>query len=396
MKPRVFAFASALVVGACSSGYFADQDEYCRRRPDAPSCFALAGASGSAGASGVGGGVAGLGGASGDAGAGPGGSAGLGGAGSGGQGPCASDATCAVDEGAGSLCVASACTAPTASCTKGTLVVVPDEAFVGSSDGELATACHYRALGPALTAAATNGSATTGVVVYAAAVEGPVTVADGVRLEGRPTAPATLVALTTSGAGGAAGASGGAGAAGAGGAGPAALVTLGDGAALAGFALDAAGAVGVRVATGKASLEGPLEVRGGAPALSVEGTAVATMTGKAEAAVLFTGNARGVRVGPTAGLTMTGDASATGLVLTGTTGGAAVLVEAGDSSAEVALTGVQLRGNTGSDVLGGTGAVEVRPGRKATLTNNVFENNNRGINLNGGGASSQDAFVNVS
>jgi hypothetical protein len=294
------------------------------------------------------------------------------------------------------LCISKACTAPTAACTKATLVVVPDKAFAGSIDDELVNACHYRAIDPALAAAAAPESGTTRVVVYAATVEGPVTVPTGVRLEGRATTPATLVALTASGAGGAAGASGGAGSAGAGGPGPAALVTLDDGAALAGFALDAAGAVGVRVAAGKASLEGPLAITGGAPALSVEGTAVATVLGKAESAVLFTGNARGVRIGPTAGLTMTGDQSETGLVLAGTKGGAAVLVEAGGNSAEVVLTGVQFRGNTGGDVLGGTGAVEVRPGRKVTLTSNVFENNSRGLNLNGGGTSAPDAFVNVS
>ena len=342
-------------------------------------CKAGAAGTGAAGASGGGGAtVMGLG--------------GLGG-GSGGGGPCANDAACVADRGAGSLCVGDACTAPSSSCAKATLAVVPDEAFAGELADDLNSACFYLALDPALDVAAANGGATTRVVVYAAAVTGPAAVPAGVRLEGRATAPATLVALT---GGGTSGSAGSAGAAGAGGGGATALVTLGDKAALTGFALDADGAVGVRVAAGKASLEGPLELRGGAPALSVEGTVVATVAGKADAAVLFIDNASGVRVGPTAGLTMTGDKSETGLVVTGTDGGAALLVEAGDSSAEVALSGVQFRGTTGGDVLGGTGAVEVRSGRRVTLANNLFENNNRGVNLNGGGSSAPDAFVNVS
>ncbi len=318
-------------------------------------------------------------------------SGGNGSGGSGGDAACVGDAACTE---AGSLCVGKACTEPTTSCAKATLVVVPDPAFAGELAAELEGACFYRALGPALAAAAVNGDATTRVVAYASAVEGPAAVPAGVRLEGRPTAPATLVTLA---GGGASGAGGGAGAAGAGGAGVApALVTLGDKAALAGFALDAEGAVGVRVATGKAALEGPLELRGGKPALSVEGTATATVTGKADATVLFTANARGVRVGPTAGLTMTGDTSETGLAFIGTNGGAAVLVEAGGTAAEVALTGVQFRSNTGGDVLGGEGAVEVRSGRKVTSASNVFENNSRGLTLNGGGVSGPNDFVNVS
>ncbi|HEU4406896.1 MAG TPA: hypothetical protein VFS43_16635 [Polyangiaceae bacterium] len=352
----------------------------CRRAPDAPGCF---GQGGSAGASGAGGG----GGPAGASGNGTGGASGLGGGGSGGGGGCDSDTECAA--AAGSLCVTGLCTEPSATCAAGTLVVVPDPAFAGALEGGLEGACFYRALGPALAVAATNAGTTTRVVAYAAAVEGPAVVPGGVRLEGRATAPAVLVELTAGGAGAA-------GAGGAGGGAAPALVTLGDGAALAGFALDAAGAVGVRVASGKASLEGPLELRGGKPALSVEGTAAATVTGKAEAPVLFVGNVRGVRVSPTAGLSMTGDKSEAGLVLEGTDGGAAVLIEAGDSSAGVSVTGARFRGTTGGDVLGGTGAIEVRSGRKVALADNVFENNNRGLNLNGGGTSAPDAFVNVS
>jgi hypothetical protein len=355
--------------------------------PPPAQCLGASGGGGSGGGGAGTGGVGGTGGA-GEMGQGGGGSGGT--AGGGGSEPCVGDGACTEP---GSWCVNEACTEPTGSCTTGTLVVVPDPAFAGAIDAEFAKACHYRALGTALTAAA-QGSGTTRVVVYASAVEGPVDVPTGVRLEGRATAPATLVALTVGDAGGSAGASGAGGAGG--GSATSALVTLGDGAALTGFALDAAGAVGVRVAVGKASLEGPLEFRGGKPALSVEGTARATVTGKAEAAVLFTGNARGVVVAGTAGLTMTGDASATGLVLTGTNGGAAVLVEAGDSSAEVTLMGVHLTNNTGSDVLGGEGAVELRPGRKVALTDNVFENNSRSLRLNGLGTSQSSDFANVS
>lgn len=379
VSPLVWVGALA---AACSSGFRVNPDGYCQRRPEDPAC--AAGAGGSAGASSEGGGGAG-------------GSSGVGGAAGaagGGGGPCASDAACAADEGAGSLCVVGACTKATADCTKATLVVVPDAAFAGALGADVAGACFYRALGAALAAAAAPASGTTRVLVYAAAVGGPAQVPAGVRLEGRATAPATLVGLT---AGGAGGAGGGAGAAGAGGAGVApTLVTLGDGAALTGFALDAEGAVGVRVATGEASLEGPLELRGGKPALSVEGSATATVTGTQAAPVLFTDNARGVVVASAAGLTMTGDKSEAGLVLTDTNGGAAVLVEAGGTSAEVALTGVRFQGNTGSDVFGGTGAVEVRPGRKATLSDNVFENNRNGLRLNGLGTSEANDFVNVS
>ncbi|HEU4534154.1 MAG TPA: hypothetical protein VFS00_08550, partial [Polyangiaceae bacterium] len=385
MQLRAFGWVGAFALGACSSGYFVDQAEVCRRAPSAPGC---PGPGGAAGASGFGGGGAGPGGEAG--GAGTAGAAGLGGGGAGGKAPCASDGACAADVGTGSVCVAGDCTAAAATCSKATLVVVAEGRDPG--DAALEGACHYRLLAPALADAV--GGATARVLVYASSVAGPVTVPDGVRLEGRATAPETLVVLAGGGAGGA---GGGAGVAGAGGSGPApALATLGDGAALAGFALDAAGAVGVRVAAGKASLEGPFELRGGKPALSVEGTAVATVTGKAEAAVLFTGNARGVAVGPTAGLTMTGDRSETGLVLTGTNGGAAVLVEAGGTAANVALTGVRLADNRGSDVVGGEGAIEVRPGRKVTLTDNVLENNSRGLRLNGGGVSESSDFVNVS
>lgn len=340
------------------------------------------------------GGVGGAGGVSGVGGTGGAGQGGGGTGGSGGSDACDADGECTA---AGSLCVKAACTEPAASCTKGTLVVVPDGASEGGIAAELAGACHYRALSPALAAAVSNGSATTLVAVYAAAVEGPAVVPAGVRLEGRPTAPAALVDLTAGGTSGAAGSGGTGGSAGGGGGAVAPLVALGNKATLVGFALDAGGAVGVRVAAGEAALEGPLELRGGAPALAVEGTAKATVTGKAEAAVLFTSNVRGaVAVGPAAGLTMTGDKSATGLVVAGTAGGAAILVEAGDSSAEVAITGVQLRANTGSDVVRGEGAVEVRPGRKVALADNLFENNGRGLQLNGGGVSGANDFVNVS
>jgi stigma-specific protein Stig1 len=81
MRLRALGWVGALALGACSSGYFVDQEEVCRRDSNAPGC---PGPGGAAGASGLAGGGAGPGGASGNAGAG--GSAGLGGGGTGGNG----------------------------------------------------------------------------------------------------------------------------------------------------------------------------------------------------------------------------------------------------------------------------------------------------------------------
>jgi hypothetical protein len=327
------------------------------------------GGGGTAGVSGVGG-TAGVSGAGGVGGA---GTAGIGGrGGSSGSASCAQDGDCTA---AGSLCVTQACTTPSTTCSKGTLVVVPDAAFAGTLAAELDGACFYRALAPALTAAATNGSSTTRVVVYATAVTGPALVPAGVRLEGRPTAPAAHVAWT---------ASGGAGAAGAGGA---ALVTLSDGAALAGFALDAAGTVGVRIDTGKASLHGPLEVRGGAPAVSVEGTASATVTGTAEAKVLFTANERGLYAAGTAGLEVSG-VGGESVVIEKTSKGAGVLFDKGQiDKGELKVTGALVRDNTGSNGFNGSGGIEVRESRKATVSGGTFSGNNTAVGFQGAGIS---------
>jgi hypothetical protein len=342
------------------------------------------------------GGSASVSGAAGEGGGGMGGSAGgtsgVGGGGAGGADVCDGDAACAA---AGSLCVTKRCTEPAATCATGTLVVVPDPAFVGDLDAEFAKACHYRALGPALTVAA-QGSGTTRVVVYASAVEGPVDVPAGVRLEGRATAPATLVALTARGASGAGGGAGASGAAGAGGGNTTpALVTLGAGAALAGFALDGKGAVGgVRVEAGAVRLEGPLTVADATRAFDLAGTADATVAGTQAAPVLLKGNRLGIVVGPTTKLALTGDGEKGGVTVEGTTAGAGVLVLAGDLTGAIVLEGLWAKDNKGSSA-DGTGAVEVRQGRAVTIKNSVFEGNSRGLTLNGESTSDFTSFTNV-
>jgi hypothetical protein len=390
---RARTLAAALALSACSSGYFVDQAEVCRRAPDDLECPRPAG---SAGNPSMGAGGAGPGGASGTVGAG--GTAGLGGGGAGGKGPCDSDSVCAADEGAGSLCVGGACTEAAATCPKATLVVVA-EGFTGDIDAALSGACFYRQLDPALVAAAANGSATTRVVVYASVVEGPVQVPAGVRLEGRATAPASLVALTAGGTSGAGGAGGNAGSAGAGGAGggtaAVALVTLGDGAVLTGFALDAEGRVGVRVAVGKASLEGQLELRGGAPALSVEGTASVTVVGTSAVPVVFTENKRGVVVGATAALEMTGEGG-TGLVIEKTSAGVGVLVETGTGSdVPTKLVDVTFRENKLGSGADGIGAVEVRRNRQVLVQGCTFVQNQQSVTLNAQSTPSANLFLNV-
>jgi hypothetical protein len=305
------------------------------------------------------------------------GGGGAGGGGSAGAGPCVNDAACLDDKGTGSLCVANACTTPTSGCTKATLVVVPDPAFTGTLDADLAGACFYRALGPAL--GAVEASTTTRVVAYAQQLtaDAPVRVPTGVRLEGRPQAPSATTRLTVGDTAGKA------------------LVTLEAGAGLKGFELGGNNvAAGIVVEGVGAQLEGPLTVRAMTLGLEVVNKASAAVTGTAGEPVLFDQNKRGVVARPAGALTLTGD-GATGLVFTGTSAGAAVLVEAGGNSAEVALTGVRLATNTGGDVEGGEGAVEVRPGRKLTLTDNVLENNRAGLRLNGLGTSGASDFVNV-
>ena len=96
MKTPWVAAAAALLLGGTWGGC---GDE---------TCLCEAGGAGAQGAGGSGG----LSGSGGDAGAGAGGSGGLGG---GGAGSCASDAACAAERGAGALCVAEACSAPSTS-----------------------------------------------------------------------------------------------------------------------------------------------------------------------------------------------------------------------------------------------------------------------------------------
>ncbi len=389
MRARALGWAGAFAVMACSSGFQIDLDGFCRGRPDSPECPPQGGSAGASGAGGLGG-ASGVGGA--------GGAAGLGDGGAGGA-PCASDAACAADEGAGSLCVGEACTAPSTSCTKATLVVVPGEADEGAVDAQLAGACHYRALAPALADAAGGaaGAGTTRVLVYASAVAGPAQVPNGVRLEGRATAPASLVAFT---GGGASGAGGGAGASGAGGAGGGhpvpTLVTLGAGAALAGFALDGQGtAVGVKAEAGAVRLEGPVTVANTTRAVDLAGTADATVTGTEAAPVLLKGNRLGLVVGPTAKLTLTGDGDKGGVTVEGTTAGAGVLVLAGGVTSTVRLEGLLAKDNKNSTVTDGTGAVEVRQGRSVTIKGGVFEGNRQSVTLNGELSSGSTAFSNV-
>ncbi|HEU4407885.1 MAG TPA: hypothetical protein VFS43_21670 [Polyangiaceae bacterium] len=372
MRPRLRGLASAAAIaaaGACSSGYFVDQAEVCRRAPNDPECPRA----GSAGASGEGGGGGGPAGASG---AGAGGSSGLGGGGSGGGGACASDAACAAGEGVGSLCVGGDCTAPSAGCSTATLVVVADGR---EPSGVPERACHFRALGPALAAIAGE---TKSVLVFADSAEAPAPVAlgAGLALEGRaadPTKPVALeVAAPVAGA---------------------PLVTLADGSSLKGFALDGAGAAkGVAASSGSVTLAGPLTIKAATLALELTGEAKATVAGSAKAPVLLAGNARGVVVGPDAALTMTGAGEA-GLVVEGTTAGAGVLVERGTGGlAATLLEGGTFRGNAASNGLTGTGAVEVRQSRQVVIKACAFEKNLVSLNLNGEGDSLADAFSGVS
>ncbi|HEU4407907.1 MAG TPA: hypothetical protein VFS43_21780 [Polyangiaceae bacterium] len=366
MRARALAWAGVLAaVAACSSGLRIDPAEYCRREPQDPACPAA----GSAGASGEGGGGGGSAGASG---AGAGGSSGLGGGGSGGGGPCESDAACAADEGAGSLCVGGDCTAPSASCSRATLVVVDaGREPSGVPEG----ACHFRALGPALAAV---GSETKSVLVFADSAEAPAPVAlgAGLALEGRaadPTKPVALeVAAPIAGA---------------------PLVTLADGSSLKGFALDGAGAAkGVAASSGSVTLAGPLTIKAATLALELTGEAKATVTGSEAAPVLVTANARGVLIGPTAGLTFDGDGKS-GAVVEGTTAGAGVLVEAGTGSlAATLLDGVTFRNNTFSGVSAGSGAVEVRRARQVSVASCTFEKNLVSVTLAGEGKSLSGDF----
>jgi collagen type I alpha len=334
-----------------------------------------AGVGGSAGNPGMGAGGVGPGGASGGAGAG--GTAGLGGGGAGGKGPCDSDSVCAADEGAGSLCVGGACTEAAATCAKATLVVVA-EGFAGMVDTALLGACFYRQLDPAL--GAVVAGTTTKVVAYAATatVAAPVTVPEGVTLEGRTADPKVPVALTvtTPVAG-------------------APLISVGAGGGLKGFALDGkTTAGGVKAEAGAVRFEGPLTVTNSTRALDLGGTVDATVVGTQAAPVRLSANKQGVVVGATAKLALTGDGAMGGVTVEGTTAGAGVLVVAGGTTAAVQLEGLFAKDNKGSSA-DGTGAVEVRQGRAVTVKNGVFEGNRQALTFNGEGNSGFTSFTNV-
>ncbi|HEU4407705.1 MAG TPA: hypothetical protein VFS43_20745 [Polyangiaceae bacterium] len=234
------------------------------------------------------------------------------------------------------------------------------------------------------------------MVVYASSVAGPAVVPSGVRLEGRATAPASLVALAGAESNGAGGAAGTSGAGGAGGSSaPPALVTLGVGSVLAGFALDGKGAAaGVRAEAGALRLEGPLTVTNTTRAVDLGGTADATVAGTQAAPVLVKGNQLGIVVGPTASLALTGDGEKGGVTVEGTTAGAGVLVLAGEVGPAVRLEGLRAKDNKVGTV-DGTGAVEVRQGRSVTIKNGVFEGNRQAVTLNGELTSGFTSFTNV-
>jgi hypothetical protein len=332
------------------------------------------------GASGLGGqgGVGGVGGVSGVSGSGgSGGSGGVGG-GAGGAG-CVEDGACA-SQGAGSLCVGEVCTKASASCDKAALLVV-EKGFAGTLDDAPLGACYFRALDDALGAVDAEKTKRLDVYAAAATASAPIAVGAGVRLAGHGPAAGQAVALAVTGGGGVA------------------LVTLGDGASLAGFRLDAQGAKAVAVPAGAASLSGPLELRGGAPALAVEGTAQATVTGSATAKVLVTANARGVVVAAEAAVAMQGGDDPESLVVEDTNGGAAVLFEASTAAGQCSALGkVTLRRNKGVSGTDGTGALEVRRGRQVVVDGCTFEDNRQSVTFNGiGGAagSGPDDFAGV-
>jgi hypothetical protein len=372
MRALALATLATLSWAACV-GYKVDPEGFCAQGPH-PGCPAPAG---SAGASGEGGSGMGPGGASGDAGTG--GTAGLGGGGAGGgKGPCASDSACAADEGAGSLCVGGACTEAAAMCAKATLVVVA-EGFASAVDPALNGACFFRQLDAAL--GAVVAGTTTKVVAYAATatVAAPLTVPEGVTLEGRTDDAKVPVALTvtTPVAG-------------------APLVTLGSGGGLKGFALDGKGtAGGVKAEAGAVRLEGPLTIANATRGLDLGGTVDATVVGAQAAPVQLRTNKQGVVVGATAKVALMGDGAMGGVTIEGTTAGAGVLVVTGGSSATVRLEGLLAKDNKVSTVNDGTGAVEVRQGRSVTVKNGVFEGNSIALTLNGQTSSLSTAFANV-
>jgi hypothetical protein len=280
------------------------------------------------------------------------------------------------DKGEGSLCVAQACTQPDGACDAKVLVVVEkaDEALAAV---EPRTACFFRALAPALTGAGSGAR----VVAYAAATVGapnPVTVPAGVRLEGHTAEAGKAVALEVTA--------------------PIAgspLVTMAAGSALAGFAFDGKGtARGVAASSGAVRLEGPLRVAATAFAVELTGDAVATVRGTATTPVVITGNVRGIDVGSTAGLDLEGDGEAGGVLVETTGMAAGILIRAGGTSFENRVVGLLAKDNAGTGP-NGTGAIEVRQGRKVTITGGVFRRNSVAVSFNGENNSQFAAFSNV-
>ncbi len=331
-------------------------------------CVPPGGSGGASGASGTGGGGAG--------GAPQMGTGGGGMGGAGGSGGCEDDAACAPAQG--SLCIGAACSKRSGQCDEAVRVVV-ERADDALASAESRDACFYRALAPALTGTASG----TRVAAYAATAvraSGPVTVPAGVRLEGHAAeaGKAVTLAVTAPIAG-------------------APLVTMAAGSALAGFALDGGGtARGVAASTGAVRLEGPLRIAATQLALELTGDAVATVRGgNGTPPVVLTGNVRGIDVAQTAGLDLQGDGEAGGVLVETTGMAAGILLRAGDTSFENKLVGLLAKDNAGTSVLNGTGAVEVRQGRKVTVTGCFFRKNIRGINLNGENTSASDSFGSV-
>lgn len=370
LKARAPFALVAAVLGACTSAFDGriDDDLYCVGRPTDPAC-GVAGGAGTAGVGdrGAGGSSAGLGG-SGSGGA-AGSTAGAGGAAGG--GPCVGDTACGDEVGAGSLCVGGACT-KAADCDRASLVVV-DAAFAEATDPTLASACFFRGLPEADGALVVD--TTRSVVVYAASVRlaAPFRLRRGVKLEGRGPG-ATPVALDF--------------------ATPSVepLLTLERDTEVRGFALAGGGqARGVAAVEGAAALLGPLSITGTSVAIDLSGDATLLARGTQASPVRLGGNAVGVRVPDGTSLVLEGDGAAGGFVIEDTSAGAGVLALAGGGAAPVRLAGVLARNNLGSSA-DGTGAVEVRRGRRVEIVGSIFEGNVRALNFNGEGQSTIDAF----
>jgi hypothetical protein len=251
------------------------------------------------------------------------------------------------------LCVNTVCTAPATTCALGTLVVV-DKAFSGDVVGAPLGACYFRSLDEAVAKVAPGTTKVLSVYAAAAGAKAPLDVT-GLTFEGHGTTTSQPVTLTVTPAG------------------TAPLVRLGEGSVVRGFALSGpAGQAGLGIETGKAQLAGPLTLAGLSPALSVGGNASVTVVGAAAAPVRLSGNARGIVVGTGASLEMTGE------------GGESLVLEKGQpDQGELKLTRALVRNNQGSNPTNGSGGVEVRGGRKATVSTNTFTTNNTGITFQG-------------